>query len=179
MGHHHQATGGPDLLSVARKDTVPRRIPPVDPYPRRQSDGQPVAVPGRHLLAGDDQQPVGIAGTPHSVGGAGVVVGGDDEIQAGVAGSCEQVFGMVPTVGVNGVQMEVAAIPRGTPSGDNRRCGRDRVRNRLWRTAFQNHARLPTLAQRVEHHRAEGQLPNARGRCGLPGSPASRGLPTG
>ena len=66
---------------------------------------------------------------------------------------------MVPAVGVNGVQMEVAAIPRGAPSGNNRRCGRDWVRNRLWRTAFQNHARLPTHAQRVEHHRAEGQRP--------------------
>src|ERR1700694_60979 len=111
MCRDNQAAAQPHLGGIAAEHAVPWRIPPVDPPARRAPNGQPVSVSGGDLLPRYDQEPVGAASCPYPVGGTGVVVGGDDEVQPRDVGCGGQVAGLVAAVGVDGVQMQVAAVP--------------------------------------------------------------------
>ena len=104
--------------------------------------------------------PVRHAG-PHPVGGVGVVVGGDDEVQpAGVRGR-HQFTGIALAVGVNGVQMQVPAVPARTAD----RRGRVREHGAAFRDelpAFQGDVRLPGHPPWAQDHRTEGDGPYTR-----------------
>ena len=120
----------PHELREVGELVVLRSVAPVDPGARGQARRDPVAGAGRDLLAGDDEEVVLDVGSPHVSCAESVLWSAlPDEVQGPRPGVGEHVGLRLRSVGVDGVDVQVAAPPalgfrRG--GGGRRRCRHER-----------------------------------------------------
>ena len=162
MGRDGEATDPAHALGEHGELVVLGTEAPVDPGARRQAQREPVPGAGGDLLAGDDQEVVGDVPAPGELGGGGVVLGGADEVQAGLAGQRQQRALGVAAVGVDGVEVAVAAVPPGPGALHASRGGLRTEALRL-PTEVQRHRHLVVDARRHYREWAEHDVPGAGG----------------
>src|SRR5690606_3098914 len=160
MGGDDQAAGAVHGAGVPGEGVVASAVAPVDEGARLGAEGEVVAVAGGDLLAAEDEQVVSPEPLPGAVCRGGVVLGGGDEVEAGGAGCRRRLGGAALAVGVDGVQVAVAAVPGA--AGALRPLGWVGGLGRLALLAVEQcHPDLVRHALGRDRVRAEGDVPGA------------------
>lgn len=119
-----------------------------------------MAVAGRDFFTGDDQEVVSRERAPHTMRGRGVVVGRDHEVEMSRAGSGRHFLRKPPAVGVDRVQVRVAAIPPRAAAADLLRRVL-RPERAVVGTEHERHLHLVVQALLGHLVRAEDEVPGA------------------